>query len=143
MSALAPSGVGLPAPDCLLQAPAGSNNHTAIRLSDAQGARRWLAFVPSVFDCQAQLSQLVDRAELFTLISADTPTALAACELPQALARYCDPTLNAALLYGIRHAANGCHYALFDIERGFVRQSLISQQLDLALWQQLLTRKSN
>ena len=140
MSVLAPSGVGLPAPDCLVT-PQGAS--TPVPLSTLlPHTCVYLVLLPSVFGCEALLTLLANCTGELRLITADSSAALAAATLPAGLAIYTDPTLSFARLYGISCAPQGCHPALFRVEKGWLSQSYISDVVELSVWRALLAPHS-
>ena len=138
MTALAPSGVGLPAPDCLVHSSSGARH----RLSELAATRGWLLLVPSVFGCEEALAQLISLTDQLTVISGDNANALQRAALAASAPVYCDPSLLFARLYGISAAANGCHFGLFQLQSGWIRSSLITEHANFAYWQALLTQAS-
>lgn len=136
MSALAPSSVGLPAPDCLVT-PRGASKPVPLSTL-LPSASVYLVFLPSVFGCDALLALLAESKSELRVITADSSAALTAAAIPDKLAIYSDPTLSFAQLYGISCAPQGCHPALFSVDKGWLRQSYISEQIQLPVWQALL-----
>lgn len=138
MQALAPSGVGLPAPDCLVSQ---IGDDKPVALSRLFGpTQQYLVLLPSIFGHEPLLALLAECSapKSTVVITADNTQALAQAALPAQLSIYSDPTLSFARLYGCTCAPSACRPALFHIQNGWIKQSFICEQVHLPTWRALL-----